>query len=647
MLWRTCTYTFKNMTALYWAASKGYEDDVKAILKSADDRASLLNEHEIFTGWTPLFIACIEGHLPIVRILLEAGSAYGLCDINGWTEKEHAVFRGHMNIAKCLISFAIGDSKYPPSGQILREMLRPEVQLKSTSEGHKQLVSPLKPLESRPSQNRTQIVQARILVDLGSCSTRSNLKAIDLLPGPADSGDLSEEQPRYNVTVRAVGASPTKSHIFQFPTQEETINTPLIFTTNDADNTSLVFKISRPKTRNSIGIDLLGTAIALLGSLRHTLAPRQESLIRDHTIPILENGSMRLLGTLTFNFLIIRPYQALITPSRLSPGFWKQDGSTQIVGHRGFGANSTTRTHLQIGENTILSFLSASNLGASCVEFDVQLTKDYTPVIFHDFLVMEMGADVPLQSLTADQFMHLSRSQAPNSSVVDAAETRYRDRTKAEIESGRRPRAHSVNTFDDYRMQDLMKRMQYTEEGIHNNIKGNLRGHSIQEPSSTLEQLLTQLPESLAFNLEIKYPMLWEAEDRGMDFFAIELNFFVDTILNMIFRLCGNRNITLSSFSPEVCIALALKQQHFPILFINKAGSVPAGDNRAASLQGAIEFAKAWNLAGIVMLSDTFVLCPRLLRYAKDSGLVVGSYGDLNDDPQCAVVSKCPSRFSP
>ncbi len=135
--------------------------------------------------------------------------------------------------------------------------------------------------------------------------------------------------------------------------------------------------------------------------------------------------------------------------------------------------------------------------------------------------------------------------------------------------------------------------MRYTEEGMHNNIKGNLRGHSIQEPSSTLEQLLTELPEFIAFNLEIKYPMLWEAEDRGIELCAIELNFFVDTILTTIFQLCGYRNITLSSFSPEICILLACKQQTFPILFINKAGSVPAGDVRASSLQGAIEFAKA------------------------------------------------------
>lgn len=139
--------------------------------------------------------------------------------------------------------------------------------------------------------------------------------------------------------------------------------------------------------------------------------------------------------------------------------------------------------------------------------------------------------------------------------------------------------------------------------------------------------------------------MLCEAEDRGMELCAMELNFSVDTILTTIFRLCGHRNITLSSFSPEVCILLACKQQTFPILFINKAGSVPASDVRASSLQGAIEFAKAWNLAGIVMLSDPFVMCPRLLTYAKDSGLVIGSYENPDDEPECALVSVSHSRI--
>ena len=138
--------------------------------------------------------------------------------------------------------------------------------------------------------------------------------------------------------------------------------------------------------------------------------------------------------------------------------------------------------------------------------------------------------------------------------------------------------------------------------------------------------------------------MLWEAEDRNMETYAFELNSYVDEILRIVFNLKGERNITFSSFSPEICILLSLKQKEHPVLFINKAGFVPTGDIRASSTQQAIQFAKRWSLAGIVMLSDPFVLSPKLIRYAKSAGLVTGSYGNLNDEPKCALV-KLDSRF--
>lgn len=131
-----------------------------------------------------------------------------------------------------------------------------------------------------------------------------------------------------------------------------------------------------------------------------------------------------------------------------------------------------------------------------------------------------------------------------------------------------------------------------------------------------------------------------------MELYAIELNFFVDTILSKIYHQGANRNITLSSFCPEICILLSIKQKDYPVLFINKAGSVPAGDIRAASLQQAIQFAKSWNLAGIVMLSEPFVMCPRLVQYAKGSGLVCGTYGNQNDDPKLALVRVPPSLLA-
>lgn len=94
--------------------------------------------------------------------------------------------------------------------------------------------------------------------------------------------------------------------------------------------------------------------------------------------------------------------------------------------------------------------------------------------------------------------------------------------------------------------------MKYSEEGLQN-VKGNLRAHSIQELSSALEQLLTELPNSIASRAEIKYPMFWEVEDLQVKPYVMELTVYVDTVLSMTFRLCSNRNITLPSFSLKFC----------------------------------------------------------------------------------------------
>ena len=632
-------------TVLHRAAQDGHENAVKAILASTANSQDLLNLAETVNGWTPLFIACVHGRLPIVKLLLEAGAEQRLCDLAGWTEKECAVFRGHMKVAELLAAHEAGDHRAPANSRILRTgIVRPGEPLKCALKTQARISSRLEPSEMTPNCHRMQKDSSRIFVTLGPSNSRNNLKPVELISQSLGCDiNNANQTTRFGVRIKAGGAKSTSAYCIELPMLGNMINKPLQFATEDPNNVNLVFEIFRSNSTSDENIQVIGTGIALLKSLRQGLAPKCESLIRDYTIPILENGPMTYMGSVTFSALVVTPFQPPNPPPRASPGFWKEDGSTQIVGHRGFGANSTAHTNLQIGENTIQSFLTATNLGASCVEFDVQLTKDYVPVIFHDFLVMEIGGDVPLHTLTFDQFMHLSRSQAPRNGLVSSAEARYLEKINIKGGLHTKLRSHSVNTYDDYRSQDIIERMRYTEEGMHNNIKGNLRGHSIQEPSSTLEQLLTELPQPVAFNLEIKHPMLWEAEDRGMEYCAMELNIFVDTILTMIFRLCGNRNITLSSFSPEICILLACKQQTFPILFISKAGSVPAGDVRAGSLQGAIEFAKVWGLAGIVMLSDPFVMCPRLLTYTKDSGLVVGSYGNLNDEPECALVSI--SRF--
>jgi glycerophosphodiester phosphodiesterase len=62
-------------------------------------------------------------------------------------------------------------------------------------------------------------------------------------------------------------------------------------------------------------------------------------------------------------------------------------------------------------------------------------------------------------------------------------------------------------------------------------------------------------------------------------------------------------------------------------------------DIRASSLQEAIRFASRWNLLGIVSAVEPLVICPRLIKIIKESGLVCVTYGVMNNLPKNVKVS--------
>ncbi|KAJ0416242.1 Glycerophosphodiester phosphodiesterase domain-containing protein, partial [Aspergillus carlsbadensis] len=292
------------------------------------------------------------------------------------------------------------------------------------------------------------------------------------------------------------------------------------------------------------------------------------------------------------------------------------------------GQNTRNSGRLSIGENTIQSLLTAMDLGADSVE-DVQVTKDHVPVIYHDYLVSETGTDAWVHNLSLEQFTHISNSQLPpkRSLAVEHPTPRLRSYS---LDSSR-------NRKPTYILEQLKNTFEFKQKGF----KGNTRGEYIHEPFLTLDELLSQTPDSVALNLEIKYPMLFEAaDDWQSDIIAMEVNTFVDTILSTILSHPSShrRPVMLSSFNPEVCILLSLKQNPFPVLFLNDSGNFPTGDTRASSLQEAIRFATRWGLDGIAVASEPFVFAPKLISLAKGRGLVAASYGALNDEPEYAKI---------
>lgn len=63
-----------------------------------------LNVLETVHGWTPLYIACVEGHRAVAKLLLKAAAKQDIYDYSGCTANEHAAVRGHLTLAGMLTS---------------------------------------------------------------------------------------------------------------------------------------------------------------------------------------------------------------------------------------------------------------------------------------------------------------------------------------------------------------------------------------------------------------------------------------------------------------------------------------------------------------------------------------------------------------
>lgn len=78
-----------------------------------------------------------------------------------------------------------------------------------------------------------------------------------------------------------------------------------------------------------------------------------------------------------FKIFWVKPYKNTLTKAKTIsyPKFF-------TIGHRGSGENAVSKEYY---ENSLVSFQAAEKNGVDFVEFDIQMSKNGVPVIFHDF----------------------------------------------------------------------------------------------------------------------------------------------------------------------------------------------------------------------------------------------------------------------
>lgn len=627
-------------TALHVAARFDHTECASILLEGGDSQKANTEIGENTFGWTPLFIACVDGRIGVVELLIEAKVDLERPDLSGWTAKEHAALRGHMEIAKLLAtlttspsSAAFGSPPTKPSSSVSPNRSLAERKSNGTANGNgaTRVTEPVKTYGHRYLTKETMI-----LVSLGTMDARKAVEAVNLDRIPLTDAHSTQLDTALSVVVSASGADGDPA-IIDLPVQDNVSTEPIVFTALDATKVKLRFDIV--PTYAGSNDQIVGRGVALLSTIKPSMGSKRVTLQGDVAVPIMAANTLEVIGSVNFNFLIITPFTHSNMTIRGDLTYWKKMASTMVIGHRGLGKNVAARSSLQLGENTIQSFIAAANLGASYVEFDVQLTKDHVPVIYHDFLVSETGIDAPVHTLTLEQFLHINDGRTPRTSRPPSPA--LANRGTAQTTSGtdsRKHRSMSVGDVTKDETSDMSERMKHTRDFKQKGFKANSRGNFIQAPFTTLEEMFKKLPESIGFNIEMKYPMLHESEEQAMDTYAVELNSFVDTVLTKVYDLGNKRNVIFSSFNPDICLLLSFKQPSIPILFLTDAGTYPVGDIRASSLQEAIRFASRWNLLGVVSAAEALVISPRLVKVVKESGLVCVSYGTMNNDPEKVQV---------
>ncbi|KAG0631829.1 hypothetical protein M758_1G282300 [Ceratodon purpureus] len=257
-----------------------------------------------------------------------------------------------------------------------------------------------------------------------------------------------------------------------------------------------------------------------------------------------------------------------------------------VVGHRGCGKNKVLpsgvapEARASIRENTITSFNLAARNGAQFVEFDVQVTKDGVPIIFHDDVIISEGrTPTHIGELTLEEF----RAMGPQSDPNKAGLALFRKAVDGSI---------ALWTAD---VEDYM---------------------------CTLEEAFTQVEATAGFNIELKF------DDDGSTTME-ELHRVIDAVLEDVRKFSNGRMIYFSSFHPDAVLILRTKMSKYPVFFLTNGGGQTYNDARRNSIEAAIQVCHQGNLQGIVSEVKPVLQNPAVVQLVKEQGLFFFTYGEL------------------
>ncbi|KQJ99618.1 glycerophosphodiester phosphodiesterase GDPD1, chloroplastic [Brachypodium distachyon] len=270
-------------------------------------------------------------------------------------------------------------------------------------------------------------------------------------------------------------------------------------------------------------------------------------------------------------------------------------GRFAVIGHRGKGMNalaSPDRRLQEVKENSVRSFNEAARFPVDYVEFDVQVTKDGCPIIFHDnFIFTEEHGKISDKRVTDLQ-------------------------------------------LEDFLMYGPQNRQGKNGKPLLRKMKdGRMLNWNVQsdDPLCTLQEAFAKVNPRLGFNVELKF-------DDYLAYQEEELSRILQAILKVVFEYAKDRPIIFSSFQPDAAQLMRKLQSTYPVYFLTNGGTEIYTDVRRNSLEEAVKLCLTSGMQGIVSEARAIFRFPAAIPKIKEADLSLLTYGTLNNVPEAVYM---------
>ncbi len=326
----------------------------------------------------------------------------------------------------------------------------------------------------------------------------------------------------------------------------------------------------------------------------YVLLEGEQSATRRHERVAVVSAAGALVGVVRVLVVVARAWPGR-WPAERAPWRWPQGRGCTLIAHRGFGA---TWRRLGVAENTLCAFEAGFAQGLRWAEFDVQLTRDLVPMLFHDVTMTVALAEEekPLKIATKE----IEAQQLPRLAFRPPALPLARRRSASQV---------------------LLP--------THRARLGTAARYAVHDDFPTLERVLRRAPRGMGFNVELKY-----AEWRAEEGYYVDRGAYLDAVLAVVSAHAGPRELVFSSFDPDLCWLAKQKQAQYPVLFLTEGGQVTTEDPRKDSLEAALHWTLFAGLDGLVAdVESVLPRRPEVVPAARARGLLFFTYGGLNNDP--------------